>query len=128
MFRTMILAAISVFILSLATFAQPRLSPQERTKALSEKLSLTKDQSAKIEKILTEAQDKMQKMNADGKVDRSEFRKTMENTNSKIENLLDDKQKVEFKKMQEERRKGMRNNSPDNKSNKPDTKTDTKSE
>jgi hypothetical protein len=124
----MILAAISVFILSLATFAQPRLSPKERTKALTEKLSLTKDQAANVEKILTEAQDKMQKMNSDGKIDRSEFRKMMEGTNSKIENILDDKQKVEFKKMQEERRKGMRNNSPDNKSNKPDTKTDTKSE
>jgi hypothetical protein len=128
MFRNMIIAALSVFILSLATFAQPRLSLQERTKALTEKLSLTKDQSAKVEKILTEAQDKMQKMNADGKTDRSEFRKMMEGTNSKIENLLDDKQKAEFKKMQEERRKGMRNNSPDNKSNKPDNKTENKSE
>jgi len=40
----MIIAAIAVFILSLSTFAQPqRLSPQERVKALTERLSLTKD-------------------------------------------------------------------------------------
>jgi hypothetical protein len=129
MYRTIMIAVISVFILSLATFAQPRLSPQERAKMLTEKLSLTKDQSAKVEKIFTEAQEQMKKMMADSKGDRSEMRKVMESTNDKIEKLLDDKQKDAFKKMQEERRKGMKNNSPDSKSNsKTDKKPDNKTE
>jgi Spy/CpxP family protein refolding chaperone len=123
------LAVISVFILSLATFAQPKLSPQERAKMLTEKLSLTKDQSAQVEKIFTDAQDQMKTMSAGGKADRGEMRKVMESTNTKIENLLDDKQKDAFKKMQDERRKGMKSNSPDSKSNsKTDKKPDNKTE
>ena len=101
------IAAIAVFMVTLITFAQPRLSPQERTKALTEKLSLTKDQAAKVEKILIKSQEEQKKMNADGKADRSEFRKKMQETQAQIEKILTDKQKVEFKKMQEERMKRM---------------------
>jgi Skp family chaperone for outer membrane proteins len=118
----MMIAAIAVFMLTLSTFAQPRLSPQERVKALTERLSLTKDQAAQIEKILIKSQDEMKKMNSDGQTDRSEFRKKMNETQDQIEKLLDDKQKVEFKKMQDERRKGMQNrkqgNTPEIKSDK----------
>jgi hypothetical protein len=123
MYRTMMIAAIAVLMFSLSTFAQPRLSPQERVKALTERLSLTKDQAAQIEKIYIESQDQMKKMNADGKSDRSAFRKMMEDTQAQVDKVLDDKQKVEFKKMQDERRKGMRNNSPENKT---DNKTKDK--
>lgn len=122
----MMIAAIAVFMLTLSTFAQPRLSPQERVKALTERLSLTKDQAAQIEKILIQSQDEMKKMNSDGQADRSEFRKKMNETQDQIEKLLDDKQKVEFKKMQDERRKGMQGQKP---GNKPLVKTgDNKSE
>jgi hypothetical protein len=121
MYRTMMIAAIAVFMFTLSTFSQPRLSPQERVKALTERLSLTKDQATQIEKILVLSQDQMKKMSSDGKTDRSEFRKKMDDTQAQIEKLLDAKQKVEFKKMQDERRKGMQNKKPgdttDNKTN-----------
>jgi Spy/CpxP family protein refolding chaperone len=122
MYKTMMIAAIAVFMLTLSTFAQPRLSPQERVKALTERLSLTKDQAAQIEQIYVKAQDEMKKMNSDGQADRSEFRKKMNETQDQIAKLLDDKQKVEFQKMQDERRKGMQNRKP---GNKPDSKAET---
>jgi Spy/CpxP family protein refolding chaperone len=120
------IAAIAVVMFSLSTFAQPRMSPQERVKALTERLSLTKDQAAQIEKIYIQAQDQMKKMNEDGKTDRTAMRKMMEDTQTQVNNVLDDKQKVEFKKMQDERRKGMQGQKP---GNKPLVKTgDNKSE
>ena len=103
----MIIAVIAVCMMTLVTFAQPRLSPQERTKALTERLSLTKDQAAKVEKIFVQSQEQMKKMMSDEKPDRSVMRKQMEDTQAQIEKLLDDKQKVEFKKMQDERMKKM---------------------
>jgi Spy/CpxP family protein refolding chaperone len=106
------IATIAVVMFSLSTFAQPRMSPQERVKALTEKLSLTKDQAAQIEKIYIQAQDQMKKMNADNKSDRTAMRKMMEDTQIQVNNVLDDKQKVEFKKLQDERRKGMQNQKP----------------
>ena len=124
----MIIAAIAVFILSLSIFAQqPRLSPQERVKALTERLSLTKDQAAQIEQIYVKAQDQMKQMNTEGKPDRSAMRKMMQDTQTQVTNVLDDKQKVEFQKMQDERKKGTRNSPPDNKiNNKAGTQTDQK--
>ena len=117
------IAAIAVYVITLSTFAQPqRLTPQERVKALTERLSLTKDQATQIEQILIQSQDQMKKMSSDGKTDRSEFRKNMNETQAQIEKLLDDKQKVEFKKMQDERRQGMQNRKP---GNKPDNKAET---
>ena len=121
MFKSMMIAAIAVCMMTLVTFAQPRLSPQERTKALTERLSLTKDQAAKVEKIFVQSQEQMKKMTSDDKSDRSAMRKQMEDTQAQIEKLLDDKQKVEFKKWQDERMKRMQ----DRKSG---TNTDNKKE
>ena len=115
MFRTLMISAMAVLMLSLSIMAQPRLSPQERVKALTERLNLTKDQAAQIEKIYIQAQDQMKKMNADGKTDRTEMRKMMEDTQVQVNNVLDDKQKVEFKKIQEERMKRMQNQKPGDK-------------
>ena len=126
MYRTLMISAIAVIMLSLSIMAQPRLSPQERVKALTERLSLTKDQAAQIEKIYIQAQDQMKKMNEDGKTDRTAMRKMMEDTQVQVNNVLDDKQKVEFKKIQEERMKRMQNQKPGNKpDSKPETKSDT---
>lgn|ERR1035437_2423058 len=125
MYRTMMIAAIAVFMLTISTFAQPRLSPQERVKALTERLSLTTDQAAQIEQIYVKAQDQMKQMNTDGKPDRSEMRKMMEDTQAQVIKVLDDKQKVEFQKMQDERKKGMQNRKP---GNKPDSKPEIKSD
>jgi len=126
MYRTLMISAIAVLMLSLSIFAQPRMSPQERVKALTERLNLTKDQASQIEKIYIQAQDQMKKMNEGGNADRTTMRKMMEDTQTKVNNVLDDKQKVEFKKMQDERRQGMQNRKP---MNKPETKpNDQKSE
>ena len=127
MYRTMMIAVIAVVMLSLSTFAQPqRLTPQERVKTLTERLNLTKDQATQIEQIYVKAQDQMKQMNTDGKPDRSAMRKMMQDTQTQVTNVLDDKQKVEFQKMQDERRQGMQNrrqgNTPDSK---PAPKTDT---
>jgi len=120
------ISAIAVIMFTLSTFAQqPRLSPQERVKALTERLNLTKDQAAQIEQIYIEAQNQMKQMSTDGKPDRSAMRKMMEDTQTKVGNVLDDKQKVEFKKMQDERRKNMQNQKP---GNKPESKSDIKTE
>ena len=115
MYRTLMISAMAVLMLSLSIMAQPRLSPQERVKALTERLNLTKDQAAQIEKIYIQAQDQMKKMNADGKADRTEIRKMMEDTQVQVNNVLDEKQKVEFKKIQEERMKRMQNQKPGDK-------------
>ena len=123
MYRTMMIATLAVIMLSLSIFAQPRLSPKERVKALTERLSLTKDQAAQIEQIYVKAQDQMKQMTADGKPDRSTMRKVMDDTRTQVVKVLNDKQKEEFQKMQDERRKGMQNMKP---GNKPDTKTDSK--
>ncbi len=127
MYRTIMIAAIAVFILSLLTFAQPqRLTPQERVKALTERLNLTKDQASQIEQIYIQAQDQMKKMSTtDGKPDRSAMRKMMQDTQTQVVNVLDDKQKVEFQKMQDERRSGTQNKKP---ANKPDSKANTKAD
>jgi hypothetical protein len=127
--RTLMIAAIAVIILSLSTFAQqPRMSPQERVKALTERLNLTKDQATKIEDIYVKAQEQMKTMSAGDKPDRTAMRKMMEDTRTQVNNVLDDKQKAEFQKMQDENRKGRQNKTPDNKPDKqPDIKTnDTK--
>jgi Spy/CpxP family protein refolding chaperone len=118
--RIMIIAAFSVLLISLMVTAQPRQSPQDRVKALKERLTLTDDQSAQVEKIFTQAQEKMKNTS-----DRSEFRKIMNDSNDQIEKILTDTQKTEFKKMQEERMNRMRNRQ-DNTDKKPDTKTDAK--
>jgi Spy/CpxP family protein refolding chaperone len=120
------LTAIAVFILSLSTFAQPqRLTPQERVKALTERLNLTTDQASQIEKIYIQAQDQMKKMSTDEKPDRSAMRKMMQDTQTKVVSVLDDKQKVEFQKMQDERRNSMQNRKP---ANKPESKVNTKAD
>jgi hypothetical protein len=121
MYRTLMIAAIAIVMFSLSTFAQPRMSPQERVKALTEKLSLTKDQAAQIEQIYIQTQNKMKKMNEDGKSDRTVMRKMMEDTQEQVNNVLDDKQKVEFKKLQDERKNNMQKRKP---INKPQTKSD----
>jgi hypothetical protein len=113
MYRTMMIAALAVLMLSLSTFSQPRLSPKERVKALTERLSLTKDQASKIEQIYVKAQDQMKKMNTDGKSDRSAMRKVMDDTQTQVNKVLNAKQKEEFQKMQDERRQGMQNRKPD---------------
>ena len=120
--KIIMIAAFAVLLISLTVSAQPRQSPQDRVKALKERLNLTDDQSSQVEKIFTQAQEKMK-----NSADRSEFRKIMTDSNDQIEKLLTDKQKTEFKKMQEERMNRMRNRQENNTDKKSDTKPDSNS-
>ena len=121
--KIVIIAVLAVFFVSLTVSAQQRQSVPDRVKALKERLNLTDDQSSQVEKIFTDAQEKMKNSS-----DRSEYRKIMSDSNDQIEKLLNDTQKTEFKKMQEERMSRMRNR-PDNKTDKkPEVKTEAKSD
>jgi Spy/CpxP family protein refolding chaperone len=102
MFKTMIISILAILAFSVMSYSQPRMSPQDRAKNLKEKLSLTDDQTAKVEKLFTDAQEKMKNLS-----DRSEFRKVMDETNSQVVKLLNDKQKTEYQKMLDERKSNM---------------------
>ena len=116
--KVLIIAIFAVLLFSITVSAQQRQSPQDRVKALKEKLNLTDDQSVKVEKIYTEAQDKMKNSS-----DRSEFRKIMNDADDQILLVLNDTQKIDFKKIQEERMNRMRN-----RQNNADRKSDPKTE
>lgn len=102
--KTIVLSSLILLLVSLSAFAQPKFTPQERLKMLKEKLSLTKDQSVKIEKILIKSDEDMKKLKSSENSDRTEFRKIMENSNQEIQKVLNENQKAQFKKMSEERR------------------------
>jgi len=99
------LISLSFIILIAAVNAQPRFTPKDRLERLKERLSLTKEQSKKAEKILVKADEEMKKLRASENPDRAAFRKIMDSSNKEIEKVLTEKQKLEFNKMLEERRK-----------------------
>lgn len=86
------------------------MSPQERMKqqltTYKERLKLSDEQYKKIETILTEQTAEMQKMRdantGDMQSMREAFMTMREKTNKKIEALLTDEQKPEWKKIQDE--------------------------
>jgi Spy/CpxP family protein refolding chaperone len=119
--KIIMIATFAVLLISLTVSAQSRQTPQDRVKALKERLSLTDDQAAQVEKIFTQAQDKMKSSS-----DRSEFRKIMSDANDQVQQLLTETQKTEFKKMQDERTSKMRNHQNNSTDKNADTKTEAK--
>ncbi|MEW6509118.1 MAG: hypothetical protein AB1432_15405 [Bacteroidota bacterium] len=94
--------------------AQPRFDPKERTKELKERLKLDEKQTKQIEDIFIKQSEQMQGMFGGGG-DREQMREQMmklrEETNKKVEKVLNEKQKAEYKKYLEEmqsRRQQMR--------------------
>jgi len=91
--------------------AQMRMSPTERAKQLGESLKLNSDQLKKVEDILTKSQDQFSKLMNNGDFRNEETRNKMnqlrEESNKEIMKILDAKQKVEFKKIQDEQKKRM---------------------
>jgi hypothetical protein len=102
--KTVIISSLIFLVISLHTFAQPRFTPQERLKILKERLTLTEEQSVKVEKILIKSDEDLNKLQASENSDRTKFRKIMDDSNQEILNVLNEKQKTEYKKMLEERR------------------------
>ena len=99
------------FILS--TNAQSRYSGKDRVNNLKERLSLSEQQTAKVDSILTFAMNKAAEISATGQERREAMRQIMTDANNQIENILTDSQKTEYEKMLSERRNrmhGRRNN------------------
>ncbi len=79
---------------------------------LSERLDLTEEQTAQVEKILLSAREEMQKLRENASGDRSrnrdQLRSLMEKQDKQIEALLTDEQKKIYGEIKKERREEMR--------------------
>ena len=102
--KLLFLSVVACLILAGSVTAQSRFTPQERLQNLKERLNLTQEQSAEVEKILTASDKKIQELRESNNSDRTKFREIMDNSNKEIIKVLNDKQKTEFNKMLEERR------------------------
>lgn len=109
----LVFAAAAMFVLAMtvSSYAQMGGNPQDRLKKTLEdyktRLKLTDEQFGKIDTILTEQMNEQSKLRDSAGDDRqammSAFLELREKTNKKIEVLLTDEQKLEWKKIQEER-------------------------
>jgi Spy/CpxP family protein refolding chaperone len=85
----------------------PMMTPEERTKQLSDSLSLTMDQQTKVLKIYQEADKKREEIfsanSGDRDAMRSAMRGVMDTTDKAIEALLNAKQKTKYEAMKAER-------------------------
>lgn len=80
----------------------------EHVKMLTEKLSLSDDQQAKVKSILTDSHQQMQSVRDDSSLSQDDKRSKMhslrEATNSKIRDVLTDDQKKKFDDMEQQMR------------------------
>ena len=124
--KSMLLVVVCTF--ALGAFAQQEAPPQgggdqqgrrrgmpsvdDQMKNLTEKLSLTADQQAKIKPILEDTRSQMQKLMQDDSMSREDKmakgRSLREASNSKVRDLLNDDQKKKFDDMQKEMQDRMR--------------------
>jgi Spy/CpxP family protein refolding chaperone len=106
MFSKMVNSALILFLFVGVVSAQMRMDPKERVKELSKRLNLTEKQIKQIEDIFTQQSEAMQELFASSGGDREfmrdEMMKLREETNKKVEKVLNEKQKVEYKKILEE--------------------------
>lgn len=81
----------------------PMMTPEERTKMLTDSLSLTKDQQPKVLKIYQESDKKRQEIfnsnSEDRDAMRTAMRGVMDKTDKDIEALLTAKQKTKYEEM-----------------------------
>ncbi len=112
-FSTLILFLLLLPALSVA---QNRLTPEERTERLKERLSLTDEQAENVLFIYQMTDVKIaeeMKKNLTDEERRNKMIKLMENIDKQIESLLTEEQKVEYEKLKaemKEMREKMRNN------------------
>jgi hypothetical protein len=100
----LVILSFAIIAFSLSVYAQGRFTPQERLKMLKDRLSLTDEQSSKVEKILLKSDEDMKKLRANDNPDREAFMKIRDNADQEIQKVLNEKQKTEYNKMLEERR------------------------
>lgn len=107
---------ILFFLLPVVLLSQNRMTPEERTERLKERLSLTDDQAENVLFIyqMTDAKiaEEMKK-NLTDEERRETMTKIMTNIDKQIESLLTPEQKIEYEKLKaemKEMREKMRNN------------------
>lgn len=85
----------------------PMMTPEQSTKHLTDSLSLTKDQQARVLKIYQETDKKRQELfnsnSGDRGAMRSAMREIMDKSDKQIETLLTAKQKTKFEEMKTQR-------------------------
>jgi len=125
-FRILALFLVIPFLAAGARAAQPQggeggpggeegrrgpMSPDDRLKQMTKNFSLTADQQAKIKPVLVDAQKKMEDARNNSSGDRQAMRgkimQIMQDTNSQVRGLLDEKQKEKFDKLEQERMQKM---------------------
>ena len=96
--------------------AQPghrNFDPNQQAAHMGKRLGLSDDQVAQIKPILADRFQQMQTLRADTSLSEQDrhakFRALMQDSNTKIESVLNDTQKQQFEKMQAERRSHQHN-------------------
>lgn len=109
MYKAILFFTFILFVSSSIISAQGRMTHEERVQQLKERLKLTDDQTKKIDAILVKSDKKREEMRNSGDMEnmRETMMKNMEETNDQILKILKPAQKVEFKKIIEERKNRM---------------------
>jgi protein CpxP len=111
--RKLLLMCCLVIGITAASHAQGmRMSPEDRTKMMTDSLKLTSDQQTKVLAILKTSQTQMDSLRSAGG-DRSAMRPIMMSSNQKISAILTDDQNAKYKQMMANMRakmQGMRGN------------------
>ncbi len=110
--KNLILFASFILLFVVGANAQGRFSVKDRVDQMKQRLSLTDEQAAKVDSILSASMDKMKNLDVTGPERRDAMRKIMTESNTAIESILTDTQKAEFQKMLDERRSRMQNRPP----------------
>lgn len=113
-YRRLVVVVFALFaLLQLTAFAQGRgmRSPEERAKQLKEQLTLTDEQTTKVQKIFEDGQKKAMDMMGSNMGDRDAMRKVMMDVTAKqdslIEKLLTKEQIAKFEALKKERQQRM---------------------
>ena len=106
--KSLMLTAVFVLAFIVGINAQNRFSVKDRVDRLKESLNLTDAQAAQVDSILTAARDKSEALPDSVQDRRQAVRQIMIEANADVEKILTDDQKVQYKKMMEERRNHMR--------------------
>ena len=107
--KTLLFALVTLFVFTTLTAQPQRRTPEERTKQLTEQLSLDKKQQAKVLEIYKENDKKREAMFSDmqGSGDRDAARekmmKLLEETDKQIEKILTKDQKKKYDDLKKER-------------------------
>ncbi len=110
--KHLLLTAIIAFSFIAISVAQNRPSVQDRVERLKAMLSLTDQQAAKVESILTAAQESAKSITTYGSERREAMQQIMAKAHSDIKKILTDTQKAEYEKILSQPR-GRMGNRPD---------------